>query len=138
MASFTQEWIKACNTHEVEKLLSLYDKHSGGEVMSENYSFKNLQSFEELARRFYKAFPDLHFETLEKVEENDNVALLWVATGTHIGKYNNIPPTGKKLKVRGTSFFELKNGKIIKSMFLWDGADMLRQMGLLPDVKVAA
>jgi steroid delta-isomerase-like uncharacterized protein len=95
-------------------------------------------SFEEMTSRFLGAFPDLRFETLEMVEGDDKAAVLWVASGTHKGKYNNIPPTGKKIEVRGTSFFQMKNDKIVKTIFLWDGADMLRQMGLLPDVKVNA
>jgi steroid delta-isomerase-like uncharacterized protein len=137
MATLTQSWIKAWNDHEVEKLLSLYDEHSDCEIISENYRFTDSRSFEEMVHRFLYAFPDLHFETLEKLEENDKVAMLWIARGTHRGKYINIPPTGKKLEVRGTAFFTLKNGKIVKTTFLWDGADMLRQMGLLPDVRVA-
>ena len=137
MSNFSQQWLNAWNCHDVEMLLTFYDKNFGSEIVSEDYSYHDHHSVEEMAQRFFNAFPDLHFELKETIEQGDKVSMLWVGSGTHKGTYNHIPPTGKRLEVNGTSFLELKNGKIIKATFLWDGADMLRQMGLLPEVQLA-
>ena len=85
----------------------------------------------------HKEVKKITTNTLQKMKvAGDKISMLWVGSGTHKGTYNHIPPTGKRLQVNGTSFLELKDGKIIRATFLWDGADMLRQMGLLPEVQL--
>ncbi len=137
MSNFSSKWLEAWNQHDIKKLLAFYGDNFGSEVISEDYSYTDRHSFEEMAQRFFSAFPDLHFELKETVEQDNKVSILWVGNGTHKGSYNRIPPTGKRLEVNGTSFLELKDGKIIKATFLWDGADMLRQMGLLPEIQLS-
>lgn len=137
MTTFIQNWLTAWNSHDTEKLLELYNQNFGNEVVSENHSFHDAQSFIAMGQRIFRAFPDLYFDITETVEEDEKVAILWVAHGTHKGKYDNIPATGKQLEVSGTTFFELRNGKVSKAVFLWDGAEMLRQMGLLPELQAA-
>src|SRR5205807_2348968 len=44
---------------------------------------------------FRAAFADLKFEVHEVVAENDRVALRSVMTGTHIGTFLGIAPTGR-------------------------------------------
>ncbi len=134
--NFSQQWLNAWNSHDVEKILAFYDENFESDVVSEDYSYHDHRSVSEMAWRFFKAFPDLHFELKESLEQGDKISLLWVGTGTHKGTYNHIPPTGKRLQVNGTSFLEVKNGRITRATFLWDGADMLRQMGLLPEVQL--
>jgi steroid delta-isomerase-like uncharacterized protein len=135
MTAFTKQWLDAWNGHDIEKLVAFHNHHFGGKIVSEDFDYNDTESVRRIATHFLSAFPDLHFDLDDTVEYQNKVALLWVANGTHKGKYNNIPPTGKKLQVKGTTFFELKDGKIIKETFLWDGADLLRQMGLLPEVQ---
>lgn len=137
MNAFVRQWFSAWNSHDPKRLLEFYDENFGSEVISEDYSYNEINSILEMAKRFFNAFPDLHFRLKEMVEGEDKISILWVATGTHKGTYNHIPATGKKLEVNGVSFFTLKNGKITKVTFLWDGADMLRQMGLLPEMQLA-
>lgn len=135
MTAFTKQWLDAWNGHDIDKLVAFHNDNFGGTILSEDMDYRDTESVRKIAEHFLSAFPDLHFDLDEAVEHRDKIALLWVARGTHKGKYNNIPPTGKRLKIKGTTFFELQNGKIVKETFLWDGADLLRQMGLLPEVQ---
>lgn len=136
MTDFLHEWIEAWNSHNTDKLLELYGDSFGNEVISENKAVFEPDSLRQMGHRFFNAFPDLKFDVIETVGQNEKLAIFWTARGTHSGKYINIPPTGKKLEVCGTTFLELQNGKVSKARFLWDGADMLRQMGLLPEIKI--
>src|SRR4051812_33776073 len=135
-SAFSQQWLDAWNSHNIACLLALYDETFTTQVVSEDYSYHHHRAVEEMALRFFTAFPDIHFDLLETVEQEDKISMLWVATGTHKGAYLHIPPTGKTLQVNGASFLKLKDSKIIQTTFLWDGADMLRQMGLLPEVNL--
>ena len=86
---------------------------------------------------FMTAFPDLHFDVMHTVAQDESVVLMWTGTGTHTGPLttptgNKIPPTGKKATVPGSSAFEIKNGKITRAWVYWDMVTLLGQLGLMP------
>lgn len=79
------------------------------------------------------AFPDLKMELLEWGADGDQVFFFWQASGHQRGRLMNIPPTGKAVTFQGSTFFRLRDGKIIRSRRIWDVASVLRQIGLLPE-----
>ena len=58
-----------------------------------------------------KAFPDLVFEIAQLIHEQDRVAAIWKASGTHLGDLPGLPATGKKLSFAGQTFYLIENGK---------------------------
>jgi predicted ester cyclase len=76
----------------------------------------------------------LHFELERCVAQRDCAAVFWQASGTHAGKVMNIPPTGRRVEMRGVSWLKMAGGKIVQGEQLWDVAGMLRAIGLLPDL----
>jgi hypothetical protein len=46
----------------------------------------------------------------------------------------HIPPTGRKIAVRGISVLTIENGKITRGLYVWDAAGLLRTIGLLPEL----
>lgn len=59
-----------------------------------------------------KAFPDLVFEVVRSIQENDLVAVVWRACGTHLGDLQGLPATGKKLSFSGQTMYLIKDGKV--------------------------
>lgn len=55
------------------------------------------------------------------IQEGDQVAVRITFEVTHIGKWRNIPPTGRVTSVRGFRFFRLENQKITHHWALIDG-----------------
>jgi predicted ester cyclase len=47
-----------------------------------------------------RAFPDLHVELEDLIEEGDKVVARNTVTGTHQGEYRGLPPTGKSVTTR--------------------------------------
>jgi predicted ester cyclase len=86
----------------------------------------------------YMGFPDLHFELHETIAQGDKLVIVWTVRGTHKGRVMNIPPTGVKVEARGISVLTIQNGKITRSLRVWDVAGMLRHIGLLPDLPTLA
>ncbi len=86
---------------------------------------------------YLTAFPDLHFDIERFITAGDYVVADWEATGTHRGPLvmangTTIPPTNKTVHVKGATSFEFKDGKISRSRVVYDSADLLRQLNLLP------
>ena len=46
----------------------------------------------------------------------------------------HIPPTGRKIAVRGISVLTIENEKITSGLYVWDAAGLLRAIGLLPEL----
>lgn len=84
------------------------------------------------------AFPDLHFEIHQVLEDGEIVAFHSTMTGTHrgvltLGPLQNVPPTGRRVSVRHMHFLRFVNGKATDLWHVWETLQMLQQLGLMPD-----
>jgi steroid delta-isomerase-like uncharacterized protein len=87
------------------------------------------------------AFPDLHFEVDDIVQEGDIVATRSTMTGTHLGRFamgplEAIEPRGAKVSVRHMHFFQYENGRVKDLWHVWDTLGLMRQLGApAPDMR---
>jgi steroid delta-isomerase-like uncharacterized protein/4-oxalocrotonate tautomerase family enzyme len=82
---------------------------------------------------FWAAIPDFHLNQDYIVAQGDRVASRGTATGTHLGSYMGIPPTGKKLSWTGILIHRLDDdGMIVEAWQDFDSLGMLTQMGAIP------
>jgi predicted ester cyclase len=92
--------------------------------------------FEEFLERwtlFNTTFPDLEF-TVDLLAAQDNlVASLWTATGTHSGEWQGIAPTNKEVTWQGINMFRIECGMIAESWGEANHLGLLAQLGS-PDV----
>jgi predicted ester cyclase len=84
------------------------------------------------------AFPDLHFEFGPQVADDELVATRWTASGTHSGPLEEMPPTGRTVRVTGIFLERLSGGKIVESWVEYDRLNLLRQLGVIADEPAAA
>jgi steroid delta-isomerase-like uncharacterized protein len=136
------------NTRIAEKFFSAFNAHDLSQTKAleaPNYKAKAPGSPEAMTgdesraynQGFLTAFPDLNFELTEKIAQGDFVVINWIARGTHNGNMRTpaggtIPPTHKKAAVHGSTTFEIKNGKAVRSWVFWDMVTLLTQLGLMP------
>ncbi len=72
-----------------------------------------IPGMKQVVEKWFSAFPDLQCDFYRYVEEGDNIISYWRATGTHLGTFLNIPPTGKVIEYEGVTGYKIKDGKII-------------------------
>jgi predicted ester cyclase len=62
------------------------------------------------------------------------MAAQWRMTGTHTGRYDppGLEPTGKPLSFEGIDVCELRDGKICYLRGIYDVAETMEQLGVLP------
>jgi len=83
-----------------------------------------------IASDFRAAFPELKTAIVFMVVEGEFVVSRWTAEGTHTGDWNNIPPTGKRIRFCGVNIYRIRNGKVIE---LWNHRDdlgVMQQLGV--------
>lgn len=82
------------------------------------------ESLIEIVSRWKSAFPDIRFEVEELIAEGDKVAARIKYTGTQLGAWKDIPPTGLKVEVREMMFFRFRDEQIIE---VWEVTDEFSQ-----------
>jgi len=82
--------------------------------------------------QFRAAFPDLNLSVDHLVQDDDNIAFAYTITGTHKGDLFGIPPTGKKIKVRGMQISRFEGGKLVERWGSSDQLGILQQIGAVP------
>ena len=78
-----------------------------------------------------RAFPDLHFTIEELVAEGDTVAGRVTMSGTHLGPFQGIPPTGRSFQQNHMHFVRFRDGKAIEHRAVRDDLGMMRQLGVI-------
>jgi predicted ester cyclase len=62
---------------------------------------------------------------------NDNwMAATGIVTGTHMGEYLGLKPTGKKIWMRFSGFWSIKDGKLGGNWAMIDNIDFSKQLGI--------
>lgn len=83
------------------------------------------------------AWPDLERRDYIVMSGPDGDGADWVGcggyyTGTFLGPWLDIPPTGHQVAMRFHEFFRIENGKIAEFQALWDIPEVMMQAGAWP------
>jgi predicted ester cyclase len=71
-------------------------------------------------------------EDHDDARRGDSLAFAYTLTGTHNGPLGKIPPTGKKVKIRGVQISKFKDGKMVERWGSSDELTLLKQIGVIP------
>jgi predicted ester cyclase len=76
-----------------------------------------------------RAFPDYAGTNVEQIAEGEEVANRFVFLGTHLGEFEGVSPTGKRVEFVGHSIDRVVEGKIVESWVEVDTLGVMRQLG---------
>jgi predicted ester cyclase len=80
---------------------------------------------------FLQAFPDVRMEIVELVAEGEVVAGRSRCSATHLGKWGDRDPTGRRFEgVDEVYFFTVADGRVARMWGLEDTLERKRQLGL--------
>lgn len=103
------------------------------EVIEEIYAPAKADAAHRWIEPFRRSFPDVQMETVELLSQGSRVVGRFRCSGTHLGDWRGIAPTGKRFHgVDEVYFFTVEDGRISDAWGLEDTAKRLRQLGLEP------
>lgn len=86
-------------------------------------------------RTFAQGFTDISFEMIGRTEVGDTAVDEAYFSGTHSGPLpgpeGEIPPTGKRIRMRECDVLAVRDGLAVSHRFYFDQLDLLGQLGLL-------
>jgi predicted ester cyclase len=68
------------------------------------------------------------------IAEDDLVAEVFTASGTHRGEMMGVAPTGREVSLRGINVFRVRDGRITERWGRLDDLGFLQQLGVAPAV----
>jgi steroid delta-isomerase-like uncharacterized protein len=89
------------------------------------------QVLKEVFARLHGAFPDLHVRVEDLIAEGDKVVSRNSVTGTHLGEYMGLPPSGKPVAYNEVFIFRFVNGRIAETWGVVDVLSQMKQLGMI-------
>lgn len=86
----------------------------------------------DVVEAFRIGFPDLAHESIELIVAGNRVTELFHVTGTHLGQFQGIEPTGRRVSFTGTAVFAIEDGRVVEDRTTVDLLSLLQQIGALP------
>ena len=126
-----ERWMNDCWNNRDEKIAqATVTALMSPEVRAfmEGAEIRSAQDFLAARSDLLKGFPDLAMGIQERIGDRDVVAVLWHVTGTHRGTYLDVPATGKRIRIRGSTWFYFHDGRIILAYDTWNQGDLRKQL----------
>ena len=123
------------NAGDVEGLVDLYTEDAT--LVTPFGTFEGRAAIHEARSRDKAAWPD-HAVTRDViVEQGDTLADEWAMLATHSGPLvmpdgTELPPTGKRIELKGMELAQLHDGKVAVHHQYWDNMAVSGQLGVLP------
>jgi len=139
VGDFVGRWTDAWNSHAEQRLLELMTDDIVYDDSAWPRTMRGHSDVREFLEHTWRALPDLRFELREGpyVHAGEpKAAFWWDGRGTHTGPLDppGLAPTGKRLEFDGADFHEYRDGKVARLRIVFDMADAMRQLGVLPPV----
>jgi steroid delta-isomerase-like uncharacterized protein len=94
--------------------------------------FEGPAGFKVFVADLRRGFPDLKVVIDQIIAEGDVVSIRSHVTGTHLGTYRGIPPTGRTIEQSQLHMFRVADGQIDESWQEIDGLGIMQQLGIFP------
>jgi len=133
-------YVERYNAGDLDAVMDLYAEDAV-QLMPEG-SFEGRTAIRERLARDLETCSDITHTVLSFLEQGDLFADEWTFEGTHTGAFplpdgSELPPTGKRLKIRGMELVQMRDGKIVVDNLYYDNVAVLAQLGFVPEGAMA-
>jgi predicted ester cyclase len=84
--------------------------------------------------QLWSAFPDAKLSVIEQHASGEHATTRWsmAATFSGAGRFLNLEPNGAAINIEGCDVTEVQEGQIVANHAYLNGAELARQLGVLP------
>ena len=91
--------------------------------------WRGLEGIKGEVRSHRTSFPDWHERVDDIIAEGDRVVIRFTSTGTQLGEFQGIAPTGRKVSIQEVAIFRMVDGKIVEQWGMPDIHGLMQQLG---------
>jgi steroid delta-isomerase-like uncharacterized protein len=123
------------NTHNIDAADGLFSADYVAHVPpTPGHPLVGLEALKQFAVMQFTAFPDFHTTVHDTIAEGDKVAKRWTVTGTHLGEFMGMPPSGNSVTFSGITISRFADGMLVEGWWAWDALGMMQQITAPPSV----
>jgi steroid delta-isomerase-like uncharacterized protein len=127
------DYLAAWNARDAERIAGFFSADAVYEDRGAGAVARGREQIRDHAARVHAGFPDLHFELVRAAHGEDFTAGEWHSRMTHAGSFEGLAPTGRLIESSGVDVATLdERGAIVHLASYYDGAEIMRGLGLLP------
>jgi steroid delta-isomerase-like uncharacterized protein len=116
-------YLKYCNDHDFDSMASFYTP-----TIKVNDAPMEPAAVTAQFAPLISAFPDWHWEMRHIVVDDNNIVVHFKVTGTHLGTFQGIEATGRRVSVSEFTLYHLESGKFAEVWDLLDMTALLKQI----------
>lgn len=126
---FDQVW----NEGNASVIDELCDPNVVGHGLSDQdgAEIRGVDAFKAFHKAFLTAFPDLHIDIEQCVEQDDMSVVLCHCRATHTGEGFVAPATNRSIEFSGMCMIRQRGGRIVESWNSFDFLTVMQQLGLM-------
>jgi steroid delta-isomerase-like uncharacterized protein len=133
-------YVERYNAGDLDAVMDLY-ADDATQLMPDGF-FEGRDTIRERLAQELNAFSEIAHRVESFVEQGDAFADEWTFVGTHTGPFalpdgSQLPPTGKRVELRGMEFVQVRDGKIVVDNLYYDNMASAVQLGLVPELATA-
>ncbi|MGH9820388.1 MAG: ester cyclase, partial [Pyrinomonadaceae bacterium] len=128
------EHVRLENAHDLAGVLGTF----GDQASYDDEPWDDRRRGHDAVKAYYEtllaAMPDLHIEVVGRHVAADTIILEVIITGTHLGHWRGVPPTGRPLRFPLCGIYTFDEGdRIAGERIYYDRIEVLKQLGLIHD-----
>jgi steroid delta-isomerase-like uncharacterized protein len=133
-------YVERYNAGDLDGVMDLYAEDAV-QIMPDG-TYEGWNTVRERLAQELDGFTDLNHTVRSFVEQGDLFADEWTFVGTHTGSFRlpdgtELPPTGKRVEIRGMEVVRVRDGKIVLNSLYYDTMAVAVQLGLVPMSAIA-
>jgi predicted ester cyclase len=117
LKDFYRRYNQACNEHRFADL----GEFVADEVQADGRR-DGLSGYIASLEEWVRGFPDYRWDIQQLLVDGNHIAARFIDTGTHLGRFLDIPATGRTVTTLEFAFYRVEDGKIAE---VWGTADNL-------------
>jgi steroid delta-isomerase-like uncharacterized protein len=127
-----ETWVLLMNTQDMDSIRRIY----ASDAVVEDVAMQTKNSGHVEIQRFYReivgAFPDYHVRIHAAVADERIGGVEFNFSGTHLGDAWGVPPTNRKMDIRGATIMHFVDGRIKVQHDYWSLSEYYEQLGIVP------
>ena len=122
-------WYAAFNTKDAAIIDRIVDDR-WVDIPSPPGTLPGPQALRKTFAAFTTAFPDLHLEIEDVIQDGSKVVIRTTMTGTQAKDFFGVASRGRRLSIQAVDIHEIRDGKIVRTWHTEDWMTGLRQLGV--------
>jgi steroid delta-isomerase-like uncharacterized protein len=129
-----RSYFEAVTARDVEAMIRHWDPAGTGYIHGMVDDIRVPDTYRGWFADFFRAFPDLRFEVIEMVADEERAAVSWRASGTFTGpvSFEGMTANGARVSAEGCDMVTIRDGKIVSIYAYTNAMETARQLGAMP------